>query len=139
VRPGLAELGFSGDPPSAALRLSGRVDVSAHDEITDLFRFAAVCGCHDLQLDLSGVAFIDVETLFLLDAQRRAVTAAGGSFVVVAESSCYRGARQRAAYIVVAVGDLAIAGRRREAPDRRRARRRPVRGPRPVRRASRRP
>jgi anti-anti-sigma factor len=103
VREVHTELDFTCDPPVARLRLAGEFDLSTDDQVKDLFDSVAACGCHDLELDLSAVSFMDLGTLYLLDAHRRRVTARGGSFVVVAESSCYRRVRELGRYVVLTV------------------------------------
>ena len=83
-------LAFTCDPPGARLRFSGEFDLSTNEQVDELFDLVAARGCDRLELDLADVSFIDAGTLYLLDAHRRRITSGGGSFVVVAESSCYR-------------------------------------------------
>jgi anti-anti-sigma factor len=108
-----SDLGFTCDPPTATLRLSGELDLNAYEQVTDLFWLVAACGCHDLELDLSGVSYVDAGTLYLLDAQRRRVTSDGGSFVVIAESSTYRTVCDKTRYVFLTVDgeDDGVPGR----------------------------
>jgi anti-anti-sigma factor len=110
------ELGLTCDPPKARLRLSGEFDLSTNEQVADLFELATACGCHDLELDLSGVSFVDIGTLNLLDAHRRRVTSAGGSFVVVAESSCYRRVCDLAQLVALTVDGTRPPARRSRVP-----------------------
>jgi anti-anti-sigma factor len=103
------ELGITCDPPKARLRLSGEFDLSTNERVSDLFGLAEARGCRHVELDLSGVSFIDVGTLYVLDAQRRRITSGGGSFVVVAESPCYRRVCDMAHYVVLTVDGQSAA------------------------------
>ena len=74
------------DPPAARLRITGEVDLSARDELTDMFLRFALRGCTFVELDLSGVTFLDAYPLGVFRCEQRRLRKLGGDLRVVAAS-----------------------------------------------------
>jgi len=89
---------FSCDPPLARLRITGELDLGAHDRLLDVLGCLAFRRCTCVELDLDGVNVVDAHTLRLLDEEQRRLAEAGGSLEVVAASSCYRLVSRLAGY-----------------------------------------
>ncbi len=84
------EFTFSCEPPTARLRVSGELDISSTDQLRDVLACLRLEGCTRLEVDLSGVVFIDAGSLRVLHREQLRLMIAGGDLEVVDASPCYR-------------------------------------------------
>jgi anti-anti-sigma factor len=80
---------FACDPPKVRLQITGEIDFATKGQLRDLLLCFFRWRCTEVELDLSGISFIDLSCLRLLDREQRRCTEAGGSLEVVAASPCY--------------------------------------------------
>lgn len=101
---------FACDPPKVRLQITGEIDFVTKGQLRDLLLFFSRWRCTEVKLDLTGISFIDLSCLRLLDREQRRCAEAGGSLEVVGASPCYIRITEVAGY-----GNLQPA-RRRSAP-----------------------
>ena len=78
------------DPPTARLMASGELDIFSAREVADRLRAAVRDGCSRVLLDVSGVTFVDVSALGVLDRARAALAADEHTVGVVAAPVAFR-------------------------------------------------
>ena len=89
---------FTSTPPVGRLCVVGDLDLSTRDRLREVLETLRRDGCFRVEVDLAEVTFVDACSLAVLDAERRHVTAGGGTFDVVAASRKYQRAVRLAGY-----------------------------------------
>jgi anti-anti-sigma factor len=84
-----ADFQLTCNPPIALLRVSGELDISSDDQLSDVFDDLTLRGCNHVDVDVGGVVFIDAYPLSRLRKEQVRLRAAGGDLVVVTASSWY--------------------------------------------------
>jgi anti-sigma B factor antagonist len=78
------------DPPTARLEAVGELDIFTARQVADRLQAVVRSGCSTVLLDLSGVTFVDVSALGVLDRARLALVADHGSLGMVAAPPSFR-------------------------------------------------
>jgi anti-sigma B factor antagonist len=78
------------DPPTARLAAVGELDIFTARRIAERLQSAVLSGCPTVVLDLSGVTFVDVSALGVLDRARAALAADHGTLGMVAAPASFR-------------------------------------------------
>jgi anti-sigma B factor antagonist len=78
------------DPPTARVVAAGELDIFGAREVADRLRRAVRSGCSAVELDVSGVTFVDVSALGVLDRARAAVVADHATVGMVAAPAAFR-------------------------------------------------
>jgi anti-sigma B factor antagonist len=78
------------DPPTARVVARGELDIFTAREVADGLRTAVRSGCSTVQLDVSGVTFVDASALGVLDRARAAMSVDHGSIDLVAPPTAFR-------------------------------------------------
>jgi anti-anti-sigma factor len=74
------------EPPAARLRLVGELDLTVDPIMMRRFQDIADLKCHDVEVDVTDVTYIDASLLRLLANQKTTIEHDGGSFVLTRAS-----------------------------------------------------
>jgi anti-anti-sigma factor len=75
------------EPPRARLRIDGELDLAANVQLRHALARVAFFGCHQVDVDLDAVTFVEASSLRLLDQERARLARIGGRLEVVAASA----------------------------------------------------
>lgn len=77
------------EPPRARLRIDGEIDLAANVQLRHALARVAFFGCHQVEIDLDAVTFVEAGSLRLLDQERARLARIGGRLEVVAASAAF--------------------------------------------------